>query len=111
MESNWGKCINQSVSKTVNFRNNVTVEEVKEAIIYCWKNKIKGISFYRDGSRKNQVIQTTSSYNTSFLVSYRHGDIEQITENSVLILDKDNNIIKKAVSDLKKGDIILEEIF
>lgn len=62
MESNWGLGINQSVSKTVNFKNNITVDEVKEAIMYCWKNKIKGISFYRDGSRKNQVISTKDSY-------------------------------------------------
>lgn len=62
MEANWGKGIMQSVSKTINFKNNVTVDEVKEAIIYCWKNKVKGISFYRDGSRKNQVIQTKESY-------------------------------------------------
>jgi ribonucleoside-diphosphate reductase alpha chain len=62
MDASWGKGIMQSVSKTVNFKNNVTVDEVKEAIMYCWENKVKGISFYRDGSRKNQVIQTKDSY-------------------------------------------------
>lgn len=50
------KGIVQGCSKTVNFKNNITVDDVKEALIYCWKNKIKAISFYRDGSRKNQVI-------------------------------------------------------
>lgn len=50
------KGIVQGCSKTVNFKNNITVDDVKEAILYCWKHKIKAISFYRDGSRKNQVI-------------------------------------------------------
>lgn len=50
------KGIVQGCSKTVNFDNKITVEDVKEALLYCWKNKIKAISFYRDGSRKNQVM-------------------------------------------------------
>lgn len=56
------KGIVQGCSKTINFKNNVTVDDVKEAVIYCWKHKIKAISFYRDGSRKNQVISTKDSY-------------------------------------------------
>lgn len=56
------KGITQGCSKTINFRNNVTVEEIREAIIYCWENKIKAISFYRDGSRKNQTISVKDSY-------------------------------------------------
>jgi hypothetical protein len=54
--------ITQGCSKTVNFKNNVTVDDIKEAVIYCWKNKIKAISFYRDGSRDNQVLSTKDSY-------------------------------------------------
>ena len=57
------KGIVQGCSKTINFKNNVTVEDVKEAVDYCWKHKIKAISFYRDGSRKNQVISTKDTYN------------------------------------------------
>ncbi len=56
------KGIVQGCSKTVNFKNNVTLDDVKEAVIYCWKHKIKAISFYRDGSRENQVITTKDSY-------------------------------------------------
>jgi ribonucleoside-diphosphate reductase alpha chain len=52
----------QGCSKTINFKNNVTVKDVEEAVMYCWKHKIKAISFYRDGSRKNQVISTKDSY-------------------------------------------------
>ncbi len=59
MDANWKLGISQSVSKTVNFETNVAIDEVKEAMIYCWQNKIKGISFYRNNSRDNQVIQTS----------------------------------------------------
>ena len=56
------KGIVQGCSKTINFKNNVTVEDVKEAVFYCWRHKVKAISFYRDGSRKNQVMTTKDSY-------------------------------------------------
>lgn len=51
----------QSTSKTLNFKNNVSIEEYKEAVIYCWQHGIKGISVYRDGSRANQVLTDAKS--------------------------------------------------
>ncbi|MEI6079952.1 MAG: hypothetical protein WCQ53_04885, partial [bacterium] len=56
------KGVVQGCSKTINFKNNVTVDDVKDAVMYCWKHKVKAISFYRDGSRLNQVISTKDSY-------------------------------------------------
>ncbi len=44
-------------SKTVNFKENVKLEEIEASLFYCWKHKIKAISFYRSGSRKNEVFQ------------------------------------------------------
>lgn len=61
-KANLDSKITQGCSKTINFKNNVSLDEIKEAIMFCWKNDIKAISFYRDGSRKNQVIQTKDSY-------------------------------------------------
>ncbi|MFH1223427.1 MAG: hypothetical protein V1647_03680 [Pseudomonadota bacterium] len=59
------KGIVQGCSKTINFKNNVTVEDVKDAVFYCWKHKVKAISFYRDGSRQNQVITTKGTYSAT----------------------------------------------
>lgn len=78
-------------------------------LMYCWKNKIKAITIYVDGSRKNQVIQTEESYKTSFLVAYKDGAIEQKDSSKVKVLGKNNTIIEKDASGLEKGDIILEE--
>lgn len=50
----------QGISKTINFRNNVSLEEYKEAVLYAWRNGLKGISVYRDGSRKDQVLSSAS---------------------------------------------------
>lgn len=56
------KGILQGCSKTVNFKNNIKVEDVEDAVMYCWEHDIKAVSFYRDGSRQNQVITTEDSY-------------------------------------------------
>ena len=50
-----------AISKTINCDNRVTVEDVKELIIYAWKSGCKGLTVYRDGSREMQVISTAES--------------------------------------------------
>ena len=52
--------VDSSISYTVNMPNNATVDEVRDAIIYAWKNSCNGLTIYRDGSRQKQVLNTTN---------------------------------------------------
>ena len=41
----------------MNLSNDATVDDVKKIYDYCYDNKIKGITIYRDGSRDNQPLK------------------------------------------------------
>ena len=53
--------VGNSISKTINFGNNVSRREVEEAIVYARNVGCKGITVYRDGSRNLQVLNTSRS--------------------------------------------------
>ena len=49
--------ITHSISSTVNLPNDVTEEEVSNIYMNAWRNGLKGITVYRDGSREGIMIK------------------------------------------------------
>jgi ribonucleoside-diphosphate reductase alpha chain len=50
--------ISGAISKTINMPTEATVEEIADAYVEAWKQGIKAVAIYRDGSKQNQVLTT-----------------------------------------------------
>jgi ribonucleoside-diphosphate reductase alpha chain len=50
--------ISGAISKTINMPTEATINEIADAYVEAWKQGIKAVAIYRDGSKQNQVLTT-----------------------------------------------------
>jgi len=61
MQAAFQEYVHNAVSKTINMPETASVDDVKRAILMAWQQGCKGITIYRVGSRRKEVLSIASS--------------------------------------------------
>jgi ribonucleoside-diphosphate reductase alpha chain len=86
MQAAFQKHTDNAVSKTVNFGNDATIEDVRMVYDLAHELGVKGVTIYRDGSKENQVLSTGRTSKTGGDAGpVRPGEIEPRPRPTVTI--------------------------
>jgi len=69
-QAHWQKYVDAGVSKTINMTNEATVDDVISAYEMAYSLKCKGLTIYRQGSRKEEAIVVNNINNKDNVLRY-----------------------------------------
>ena len=82
MQAAFQQHVDSGISKTINFDNSATHNNVADAYSLAWKTGCKGVTIYRAGSRDKEVlVKGTEKSITEEQLEFDMSDVDVITKN------------------------------
>jgi ribonucleoside-diphosphate reductase alpha chain len=84
--------IDHSISSTINLPEDVNPETISDIYIRAWKNNLKGVTIFRDGSRspilsvENEVTKYQEMKTKSYSVVQENGEIMEMSGDDIFKL-------------------------
>ena len=67
MQAAFQEHVDSGISKTINMPNEASIEDVMDTYLMAWREKCKGITVYRAGSRDKEIlVKGTQKQETEF---------------------------------------------
>lgn len=99
MQAAFQKNVDNSISKTINFPNSATKDDVIKGFVSAWKLKCKSCTVYRDGSRQVQILNIGSG---DKIASPKDIGLDKKIETAPLTMDQ-NRISPRTRSEVMSG--------
>jgi ribonucleoside-diphosphate reductase alpha chain len=74
--------ISGAISKTINMPEDSTVEDIMQAYIYAWEQKLKAVAIYRENSKRSQPLNTQKTEGE--IVKKKEKDLQKLGERMKL---------------------------
>jgi len=86
------KYIDHSISSTINLPEDVQPELISDIYIQAWKNKLKGVTIYRDGSRfpilstEGELTEFQENKDKKFVITNENGEELEVNADDIMKL-------------------------
>lgn len=96
MQAVFQDSVDSAISKTINFPNTATEDDVESAYMLAWELGCKGITVYRAGSREAEVLTAGQSGNTS---TTENIELENTPVEEELLVERQRPSVIKGVTE------------